>query len=108
MYSQDFLIYLQGVVQEEAGVVRVGLAEDHGRGRHGRRSLAGDVRARVLPVDLVRLARRGHVLRPLPAVVVRVAVAHLQARTKLSTLQIDQFWRETHTHAMCDALDIVY
>jgi hypothetical protein len=69
--------YLLGVVQEKVRVVRVGVAEDDGRGRHGRRGLAGDVGARVVPVDLVRLPRRRHVLRSLPAVVVRVAVAHL-------------------------------
>ena len=70
-------IYLLGVVQEKVRVVRVGVAEDDGRGRHGRRGLAGDVGAWVVPVHLVRLPRRRHVLRPLPAVVVRVAVADL-------------------------------
>ncbi|KAB8088827.1 hypothetical protein EE612_013560 [Oryza sativa] len=69
---------LLGVVQEEARVVRVGLAEDDGRGGHRRRRLAGDVGARPLPVHLVRLPRRRHVLRPLPAVVIRVAVPDLQ------------------------------
>ena len=70
-------VYLLGVVQEEVGVVRVGLAEDHGGGGHGGGRLAGDVGAGVVAVDLVRLPRRRHVLRPLPAVVVRVAVPHL-------------------------------
>ena len=75
-------MYLLGVVQEEVRVVRVGVAEDDGGGGHGRRGLAGDVGARMVPVDLVRLPRRRHVLRPLPAVVIRVAVAHLRARNR--------------------------
>jgi hypothetical protein len=67
------------VVQEEVGVMRVGAAEDDGgRGERGG-GLAGQVGARAVLVDAVRLPRRRHVLRPLPAVVVRVAVAHLSA-----------------------------
>ena len=69
-------------MQEEAGVVRVVLPEHHGGGGHGGGGLAGDVRPGALAVDLVRLPRRRHVLRPLPAVVVRVAVAHLDARAR--------------------------
>ena len=68
---------LLGVVEEEVGVVRVGAAEHDGRRRERRRRLAGEVRPRVVPVHAVGLPRRRHVLRPLPAVVVRVAVAHL-------------------------------
>jgi hypothetical protein len=69
--------HLQRVVEEEAGVVRVVLPEHHGRGGHGGRGLAGDVGPWPVAVHLVRLPRRRHVLRPLPAVVVRVAVADL-------------------------------
>jgi hypothetical protein len=58
--------------------MRVGAAEDDGGG--GR--LAGEVGARVVLVDAERLARRRHVLGPLPAVVVRVAVPHLRAHTR--------------------------
>jgi hypothetical protein len=61
--------------------VRVVVPEHHGRGGHGGGGLAGDVGARSLAVHLVRLPRRRHVLRPLPAVVVRVAVAHLDGGT---------------------------
>ena len=89
--------YLLGVVQEQVRVVRVGVAEDDGRGRHGRRGLAGDVGARVVPVDLVRLPRRRHVLRPLPAVVVRVAVAHLH---EIVRQHFANEWGSTDAHAM--------
>jgi len=68
---------LLGVMEEEVGVVRVGRSEGHGGGGQGGGGLAGDVRARAFTVDLVRLPRRGHVLRPLPAVVIGVAVANL-------------------------------
>ena len=64
--------------------MRVGLAEADGGGGHGGGGLAGDVGSRAAAVHLVRLPRRRHVLRPLPAVVVGVAVSHL------------------HTHAMID------
>jgi hypothetical protein len=69
--------YLLCVMEEEVGVVRVGLPEDHGGGGQRGGGLAGDVGSWTLAVDLVRLPRRGHVLRPLPAVVVRVAVTDL-------------------------------
>ena len=74
--------HLLGVVQEEVGVMRVGAAEDDGGGGERRGGLAGEVGARVVPVDAVRLPRRRHVLGALPAVVVRVAVAHLSAASK--------------------------
>jgi hypothetical protein len=60
--------------------VRVGAAEDDGGRSEGGRGLAGEVGPRVVLVDAVRLPRRRHVLRPLPAVVVRVAVPHLSVR----------------------------
>jgi hypothetical protein len=88
--SNDEEPYLLGVVQEEVRVVRVGVAEDDGGGGHGRGGLAGDVGARVVPVDLVRLPRRRHVLRPLPAVVVRVAVAHLRAQNRQHPAGVEQ------------------
>jgi hypothetical protein len=59
--------------------MRVGAAEDDGGGGERGGGLAGEVGARVVPVDAVRLPRRRHVLGPLPAVVVRVAVPHLSA-----------------------------
>jgi hypothetical protein len=69
---------LLSVVEEEMGVVGVaGAAEDDGCGGHGGGGLCGDLRPGVLGVHLVRVPRRRHVLRPLPAVVVRVAVADL-------------------------------
>jgi hypothetical protein len=59
--------------------MRVGSSEDDGgRGERGG-GLAGEVGARVVLVHAVRLPRRRHVLGPLPAVVVRVAVPHLRA-----------------------------
>ena len=82
-------MYLQRVVEEEAGVVRVVLPEHHGRGGHGGRGLAGDVGPWPVAVDLVRLPRRRHVLRPLPAVVVRVAVADLASPTTVNHYAID-------------------
>uniref|UniRef100_A0A804PFF3 Uncharacterized protein n=1 Tax=Zea mays TaxID=4577 RepID=A0A804PFF3_MAIZE len=67
------------VVEQQVRVVRVpGAAEHGGRGGHGGGGLGGDLGARVLRVHLVRAARRGHVLGPLPAVVVRVAVPDLR------------------------------
>jgi hypothetical protein len=68
-------------VVEEVRVMRVGAAEDEGGGGEGGGRLAGEVGAGVVLVDAVRLARRRHVLGPLPAVVVRVAVPHLRAET---------------------------
>ena len=76
--------HLLGVVQEEVGVMRVGAAEHDGcRGERGG-GLAGEVGARVVLVDTVRLPRRRHVLGPLPAVVVRVAVPHLSCHPRAS------------------------
>ena len=70
--------YLLRVVEEEVRVVRVAGSPEHdGRGGHGGGRLGGHLRAGVLGVHLVRPPRRRHVLRPLPAVVVRVAVPHL-------------------------------
>ena len=71
--------HLLGVVQEEVGVMRVGAAEDDGGRGEGGGGLAGEVGARVVLVDAVRLPGRRHVLGPLPAAVVRVAVPHLSA-----------------------------
>jgi len=68
---------LLGVVEEEARVVRARAAEHDGGRGHGGGGLADEVGAGVVAVDLVRLPRRGHVLGPLPAVVVGVAVADL-------------------------------
>jgi hypothetical protein len=73
------------VVEEEVRVMRVGSSEDDGGGGERGGGLAGEVGARVVLVDAVRLARRRHVLGPLPAVVVRVAVTHLRAHRSVSS-----------------------
>lgn len=67
-----------GMGEELIGIGRVGAAEDDGGGGHGGGGFPGEVRTGVAGVDLVGLPRGGHVLRPLPAVMVRVPVSHLE------------------------------
>ena len=79
------------VVEQQVRVVRVaGGAEHGGRGGHGGGGLGGDLGARVFRVHLVRPPRRGHVLGPLPAVVVGVAVAHLRPQLGGRRVRLDE------------------
>jgi hypothetical protein len=64
------------LVQQLARVLLV-VAEHHGRGGERGRRLGGDLRPGRLRVDLVQRARRLHVLRPHPALVVQVGIADL-------------------------------
>ncbi|BAT80679.1 hypothetical protein VIGAN_03027600, partial [Vigna angularis var. angularis] len=52
----------------------------HGCRRQCRRSLTGHIRTRVLRIHLVSSPRCRHVLRPLPTVVISVAVTHLNPK----------------------------
>jgi hypothetical protein len=65
------------VGDELVGVGGVGAAEYDGGGGHGGGGLSSEIRPRVARVDLVGSAVGGHVLRPLPAVVVTVPISHL-------------------------------
>ena len=67
------------MLEELVGVAGVGGAEDERRRRHCCGGFPGELGPRVLGVQPVRLPARRHVLRPLPAVVVRVTVADLHA-----------------------------
>ena len=65
------------MVQQKVGVVWV-CSPKHNRSRgHGGGRLGRHLRAGVLLVHLVGAAGGRHVLRPLPAQVVGVAIAHL-------------------------------
>lgn len=70
------------VGEELVGVGRVGAAEDNGGGGHGSGGLSGEVRPWVVDIDAVSLAASCHILRPLPAGVVRVPITHLHKSTK--------------------------
>ena len=63
--------------EQRLGVLRVVVAEHHGRRRQCRRRFPRDVRARPPRADVVHRALRVHVLRPLPAVVILPRIAHL-------------------------------
>jgi hypothetical protein len=56
--------------------------EDERRGGQCRGGFSGEVRARMLRVKAIRLTARRHVLRPLPADVVRVTISNLQNGSK--------------------------
>nr|GMC51750.1 hypothetical protein VIGAN_03027600 [Ipomoea batatas] len=65
------------MVEEKVRVMRVCWAEHDGRCRHCRGGLGRHVGAGVALVDFVGSPRRRHVFRPLPTVVIRVAVTYL-------------------------------
>ena len=80
--------YLLGVLEESVGVAGVGAAK-HERGRrHCCSGLPGEFGPGVLGVKAVGLTARRHVLRPHPAIVVRVTIADLHACDRIDrTLQ---------------------
>lgn len=65
------------MTEELTGVSRVRVAENDGGGRHGGGGFTSKIRPRVAGVDLVGPPVSGHILRPLPAVVVSVSISNL-------------------------------
>nr|GMC88280.1 hypothetical protein Iba_chr04eCG8590 [Ipomoea batatas] len=58
--------------------MRISFAEHDRGGGHGSSCLSGEIRPGIILVDLESSPGRRHVLRPLPAVVISVAIADLQ------------------------------
>lgn len=81
------------MVDELRRVTRIRAAERNGCRRHGSGSFTGEVRSRVLVVDLVRSSGRGHVLRALPARVVGVAISDLSVQNVGLRMGFDQIIR---------------
>lgn len=71
------LANLAGMGEELIGIGRVVVAEDDGGGSHSGGGFSGEIRPGIAWVDLVSVAVRRHVLRPLPTVMVRVPISHL-------------------------------
>ena len=53
------------------------MAEDEGGGGHGGSGFTGKIRPGIAWVNLVCMAVGGHVLWPLPTVVISVSISHL-------------------------------
>ena len=62
------------------GVGRVGAVEDDRGGGHGGGGLSGEVGTGVAGVDLICLPICGHVLWPLPTVMICVSISHLNKK----------------------------
>lgn len=90
-YPLDSKTYLNGTIEEEARVTRVTWPEHDGSSSQCSGGFPRHVGPRVVPIDLVHRPQRIHVLGPLPAIVVRERVAHLDenhARHRRSLQQV--------------------
>ena len=63
--------------------------KNNGRGGHRSSGLSGEIGPGIALVDLVRLPRRRHVLRPLPAVMIGVSITHLSYFSKKKIYYIE-------------------
>jgi hypothetical protein len=66
--------------EEEAGVGGIGGGEGEGGGSESGGNLSSQIRARAAGIDHVDIAGNVHVLRPFPARMVEVRIAHLYTK----------------------------
>jgi len=65
------------MTEKFVGISRVRASENDGCGGHSGGGFSGEIRPGIARIDLVSVTVRGHVLWPLPAVMVSVSVSHL-------------------------------
>ena len=75
---------LVSMAEELAGIRRVGMPEDNGGGGHSGSCFSGKIRPRVAWIDPVSMTVGGHVLWPLPTVMVAVTISNLIVKVKAS------------------------
>lgn len=74
------------VEEELTGISGIGATEYDGSCGQGGCGFSGKIRPGVARVDLVSMAVGGHILWPLPAVVVSVSISHLTTIPTFKTL----------------------
>ena len=77
---------LIGMAKELAGIGRIRVAENNGSSRHGGSRFSGEIWPWVARIDLVSVTVCGHVLWPLPTVVVAITVSYLIVKSHINNI----------------------
>lgn len=76
VYSTD----LVGMSEKLGGVSRIGVSENDGCGGHSGGGFSGEIRPGITGINPISPSVSGHLLRPLPTVMVRITISHLNSK----------------------------